>query len=271
MTNLLFPALVAGGVALASDVVCFGRRLLGVSMIGAGLLVASPAFADQNLIVADNGTVKCEASLRDLTRISLKDDKFASVSKVQVGSATEDFSVVNEPIRGDIYLSVPDGFKKPALSFFGTTQKGYVYKFICAVRGDEAQQIFVANADFEQEKRPSVVRLSSGNSQQENAGRLIKAMYENGQVEGFDQDWHSLVPVSVGSLKVQLVGIYRGKALVGSILKIQNVGEKPVELTEEQVAPARAIAVSIVNPKLGPKEATTAYVVEGVELGGAEK
>lgn len=270
MMNLLYPALAAGGISLASNALCLGRRFIGVSLIGVALFGATPALADQNLMVADNGTVKCEASLRDLTRISLKDDKFASVSKVQTGDASVDFSVVNEPIRGDIYLSVPDGYKKPALSFFGTTQKGYVYKFICSVRGDEAQQIFVANADFEQDKKPATVRLSGANSQ-ENAGRLIKAMYENGQVDGFDQDWHSLVPVNVGTLKVQLVGIYRGKALVGNILKIQNAGDKPVELTEEQVAPARALAVSIVNPKLGPKEATTAYVVEGVELGGADK
>lgn len=271
MTSIFLPAVIAGGVALASDSICLGRRAVGVSLLAAGLLSASPALADQNLMVADNGTVNCEASLKDLTRISLKDDKFASVSKVQTGDAADDFSVVNEPVRGDIYLSVPEGYKRPALSFFGTTQKGYVYKFICSVRSQEAQQIFVANVDFEQAKKPSAVRLSDADSQQQNAGRLIKAMYENGQVEGFDQDWHSLVPVNVGSLKAQLVGIYRGKALVGNILKIQNAGSKPVEITEEQVAPARALAVSIVNPKLGPNEATTAYVVEAVEIGGADK
>jgi conjugal transfer pilus assembly protein TraK len=86
---------------------------------------------------------------QDLTRISLKDDQFASVSKVQAANPSDDFQVVNEPLRGDIYLSVANGFSKPTISFFGTTRKGFVYKFICAVGGNDARQVFIANADVE--------------------------------------------------------------------------------------------------------------------------
>ena len=40
-------------------------------MSAVALLAASPALAaDQNLLAQDNGTVRCEASLKDLTRIS---------------------------------------------------------------------------------------------------------------------------------------------------------------------------------------------------------
>jgi conjugal transfer pilus assembly protein TraK len=96
-------------------------------------------------------------------------------------------------------------------------------------------------------------------------------MYEQAAVEGFDQDWHSLAPVTVGGLRVQLVGVYRGKALVGDMLKIDNLSGKPVDLSEEQIAPQGAIAVTIVNAKLGPNEATTAYVVEKAAPQGAAK
>lgn len=249
-----------------------GARWAAASFIlSSTVLFADNALADQNLMVADNGTVRCDASMKDLTRIALRDDKFASVSKVQAGAASEDIQIINEPIRGDIYLSVPDGFKKPTISFFGTTQKGYVYKFVCTAHGDEAQQIFVANADFDAGPKAPTVQLSDAMPPKEKAARLIKAMYEQAQVEGFDQDWHSLAPVNVGVLSVQMVGLYRGKAMVGDMLKIENHSAKPVDLTEEQIAPARALAVSIVNPKLEPGQATTAYVVEAASLEGAEK
>src|SRR3546814_5034234 len=81
----------------------------------------------------DNSRVACVASEKDLTRISLIGDEFASVSKVQPTNPLDDFSVVNEPTRGDIYLSVPEGFRLKVLSFFGTTKKGYVYKFGCRI------------------------------------------------------------------------------------------------------------------------------------------
>lgn len=232
-------------------------------MSAVALLAASPALAaDQNLLAQDNGTVRCEASLKDLTRISLKGDKFASVSKIQTGNPAEEFQIVHEPIRGDIYLSVGDGFKKPLLSFFGITQQGHVYKFLCTVSGEEAKQVFVANAEAEQGDKPAAITLPATMGLGDKAARLIKAMYEQGFVEGFEQDWRSLAPVQVGSLSTQLIGLYRGSALVGEMLRIENRGEKDIDLIEEQIAPRGALAVSIVHPRLGAHEATTVFVVE---------
>ncbi|WP_366522362.1 type-F conjugative transfer system secretin TraK [uncultured Novosphingobium sp.] len=237
--------------------------MLAGGMIGMALMAASPARAgDQNLLALDNGTVRCEASLKDLTRISLKGDKFASVSKIQTGNPGEEFQIVNEPIRGDIYLSVGDGFKKPMLSFFGITQRGHVYKFLCAVAGDEAKQVFVANADAEQGDKVAAVQLPVSMNIGDKAAHLIKAMYEQAAVEGFEQDWRPLTPVQVGALSVQLIGLYRGAALVGEMLRVENRGERQADLTEEQIAPKGALAVSIVHPRLAPHEATTVFVVE---------
>lgn len=271
MMNLSTWALLALGTGIVSTAQCFLTRSMGVGILAIGLVASTPAFADENLMVSDNGTVHCDVSLKDLTRIALKDDKFASVSKIQSGIQGDDFEVVNEPIRGDVYLSIPDGFKRSTISFFATTQKGYVYKFACSVHGDDAQQIFVANADSDDASKSPPVKLTDDMPLQEKAGRLVKAMYEQAVVDGFDQDWHSLAPVNVGALRVQLVGVYRGKALVGDMLKIENLGDKAVDLADEQIAPRDAVAVSIVNPKLGPKSATTAYVVETAPAGGVSK
>ena len=258
--NLMASLEISAGTALAARIKWYAR-LIGVSLLGLGLAgMAEPAFADQNVLAADNGTVHCDASLKDLTRVTLKDDQFASVSKVQTGNPAEDFQVVNEPLRGDIYLSVGSGFSKPSISFFGTTRKGFVYKFVCTVAGADAKQVFVANADSEQ---PASIgeRWPANLSAQETAARLIAAMYAQKPVEGYDITWRALAPVDVGATKVQLVGQYAGPLFTGKLLKIANTSGKPIALSEDQVAPADAVAVSIANPKLEAGQETTAFVI----------
>lgn len=228
--------------------------------LGAAALTPTVAIAaDENLLVADNGEVRCTASQRDLTRFALKDDQFASVSKVSTGVPTEDFSVVNEPIRGDIYVSVPEGYSRRAISFFGTTRKGFVYKFLCAIAGDDAKQIFVANADLEKAQAPQASNPAA--SERDTAVRLVQAMYAQGTADGFEVRQRVLTPVNVGDLKVQMVAEYAGIALTGKSIKIENKGRKRADITEEMIAPADAVAVTISNPRLEPGQATMAYVV----------
>jgi conjugal transfer pilus assembly protein TraK len=256
---------LTAGTALSSRLAA--RRVLCAALLGMSGLGA-PAFADQNILVADNGTVHCDASLKDLTRITLDQDQFASVSKVQATNPADDFEVVNEPTRGDIYLSVGQGFSKGSIAFFGTTRKGYVYKFLCTVAGAEAKQVFVANADL---VHPRAVgeQFPAGLSPQDEAARLIAALYAQTPVEGYDIDWHPLAPVTTRALTVQRVGQYRGAALTAKLIKLTNNGSKPVDLREDDVGPADAIAISLSRSKLDPGEATTAFVVVTHQAGGA--
>lgn len=237
------------------------QHTLAATMFSLGLLgLASPARADQNLLASDNGTVRCEASLKDLTRITLANDQFASISKVQAGNASEDFEVVNEPLRGDIYISVGLGFSKSAISFFATTRKGYVYKFLCAVGGTDAKQVFIANADVAA-PRPISEELPPGLSPQNEAARLIAALYAQRSVAGYDIDWHPLAPIATGDVTVQRIGNYRGGRLTATLLKLTNTGTKPLALREEDLGPTNAVAISLANFRLQPGDATTAFVV----------
>ena len=112
----------AAGAAFLSRFYCDLSRVIGAGLVAlAILMIAEPAWADQTIMASDSAQVDCTASAKDLTRISLVEDEFASVSKISTGNSQDDFSVVNEPVRGDIYLSVPDGFTRPALSFFATS------------------------------------------------------------------------------------------------------------------------------------------------------
>lgn len=236
-------------------------RLSRLALLGVALAVPPmPALADETILAADNGEVVCQASKADLTRISLKDDQFVAVSRVQTGNPVEDFSIVHEPTRGDIYLSVPEGYAKANISFFGTTQKGYVYKFNCAVGGDEALQVFVANADLENPQAAPEVLQAFG-SLDDRAVGLVRAMFEQRPVTGFEISDNARAPVNVGDLKVQLITEYRSPTMVGKVLRIENTGEAPMVLREELIAGDGAIAVTISNPNLASGQATAAYVV----------
>lgn len=249
----------ASGVGLASRPLCIGSRALGGGLIAmAALALATPALADETLLASDNSEVACTISKSGLTRVSLKDDRFASVSKLTTGIESDDFTVVNEPTRGDIYISVPDGFSRTEVSFFGTTAKGFVYKFACRLGGDKAQQVFVENREILGEQPAELARAASP---QETSAALVQAMYQSQAIDGFDIRQPTLDPVMVGDLKVQMVTEYRGLSLAGRVLRIENTGRKPITLDEQVLAPSNAVAVSVANPQLASGAVTTAYIV----------
>jgi conjugal transfer pilus assembly protein TraK len=255
------------GTALSTRTFCWLSRIIGAALIAVALFVfAAPAFAagDQTLMADDGAQVSCNASAKDLTRISLVGDEFAGVSKINTGNPSDDFSVVNEPVRGDIYLSVPEGFGRQLLSFFGTSKRGYVYKFQCRISGDQAVQVFVSNpaiAKADAAEAGTTPKVAQTSSPEEAAVTLVQAMYANKTVDGFEMRQRSLKPVYVGDLKVQMIAEYRGDALTGRVLRIENKGTKETVLTEASVAPSSALAVSIAEPKLAPGRVTTAYLV----------
>lgn len=261
MMSVYVVGSAAAGTAFLSRVNCHLSRGMGAGLVSlAVLLTAAPARADQTIMASDSSQIDCQASAKDLTRISLVEDEFASVSKISTGNPIDDFSVVNEPVRGDIYLSVPDGFARAALSFFATSKRGYVYKFVCRIGGDQAAQIFVSNPAIANE-RAAENGPSETLGTRDAAVELVQAMYSNAVADGYEMRQRTLRPVYVGKLKVQMIAEYRGIELSGRVLRIENKGPAEVELTEGMVAPASALAVSLAESRLAPGKVTTAYLV----------
>lgn len=88
MTAWVAVGLIGGGTAFASRL-CSLSRLIGAGMIVAGgVVLAAPAFADEHVLAKDNSEVACTMSKSGLTRVSLKDDRFASVSKLRTCSTS---------------------------------------------------------------------------------------------------------------------------------------------------------------------------------------
>lgn len=237
----------------------FGHRAAGLALIGAGMMLgASPARADQFRQAADNAEVSCVVSARELTRISLVGDAFANVSKITSGVPGLDFTVTSEPVRGDVYLSVPDGWSAPALSFFATSRKGYVYKFACTVDDVPAEQVFVANPALaiSEEGAPAATSPS------QHAIELIRTMAAGGVPKGYTVRQPAAAPTRVGDLELRLVAEYRGAGLTGRHFRVDNRGDATVTLDPGTAVPGPALAVSVGVPTLAPKTGTNLFVVQ---------
>ena len=238
-----------------------GRRaraaLLSVTALLA-LAGAQAQAADQFKQAADGAGIECKVSARELTRFALVGDQFASVSKISSGTPYNDFAVTNEPLRGDIYISVPETYAAGSISFFATTKKGYVYKVACRVEPIPAAQVFITN--------PAIATNQAASWESEtplatSAVRLVQAMANDRTIEGFEVRQSAALPARVGDLEVQLLADYRGASLAGKVVRITNRGRKSITLAERDLAPRDTLAVSIVSPALEPGSSTTAFVV----------
>lgn len=262
MSAIALASTATGGVlVLRNFEAC--SRWLGMGLLGFGLWnLVTPAWADQNIIAKDNMQVDCMLSQSDLTRISLKDDKFASVSKISTGNPADELTIINEPRRGDIYLSVPAGFKRPLVSFFTTTERGYVYKFQCRIGGPSAEQVFITNQALEQVATADAVPAAALGPRESSAA-LVSAMHNQQALSGYEVRQDNLEPVKVGSLQVRMIAEYRGLDLNGKQLLVENRGKTDVSIDENTFRLTSLVALSPLKPVLKPGESTTVYLVLG--------
>ncbi|WP_422342859.1 type-F conjugative transfer system secretin TraK [Parasphingorhabdus sp.] len=264
MSSLFTPACLFGS-GLAS--ISWGATRIpdtGFKEIGAALLVtavaltASPARADQFVEAADGARVDCTLSRDELTRIALVGDEFSSVSKIATGYPYNDFGVTHEPLRGDIYISVPPSFAARSLSFFATSKQGFVYKFACRTELIEAHQLFITNTAL---AKPKAAEWENSANPDDTAIALIKAMAEGIAPVGYAVRQKMARPVRTGAVEVQLIAEYQGAALSGQQLLLTNRGKTAISLEETALAPKSARAISLGQNMLNPGQSTSAFVV----------
>jgi conjugal transfer pilus assembly protein TraK len=237
------------------------RPLAKPALLGAAsalMLLASPAQADQFKQAADGAGIDCAVSARELTRFALIGDQFASVSKISTGTPYNDFAVSNEPLRGDIYVSVPETYAAGSISFFATTKKGYVYKFACAVENIPASQVFITNPAIAMN---AAAAWEAETPLQTSAVRLIQAMANDATIEGFSVRQSSAPPARVGELELQLIAEYGGASLTGKVVQVTNRGRETLTLRSDDLAPKDTLAIAIAQPTLEPGASTAVFVV----------
>tara|TARA_R100001244_G_scaffold20643_2_gene21367 strand:- start:43631 stop:44449 length:819 start_codon:yes stop_codon:yes gene_type:complete len=264
MSSLFTPACLFGtGLASlswgATRLPDTGFKALGTALlVTAAALTASPALADQFVEAADGARVDCTLSRDELTRIALVGDEFSSVSKIATGYPYNDFGVTHEPLRGDIYISVPPSFAANSLSFFATSKQGFVYKFACRTEVIEAHQLFITNPAL---AKPKAAEWENSANPDDTAIALIKAMAEGVAPAGYAVRQKMARPVRTGAVEVQLIAEYRGAALQGQQLLLTNRGRSSITLNETALAPKNTRAISLGQNVLDPGQSTSAFVV----------
>jgi conjugal transfer pilus assembly protein TraK len=237
----------------------FPAALTAVALAAASCAFATAAHADQFVEAADGAAVDCVLARGALTRIALVNDGFANVSKMASGYPYNDFEVTHEPVRGDIYVSVPLQYASAKVSFFATSSAGHVYKFACKVDGEEASQLFVTNPAL---ARPDAVEWESqAPTRDEAAIRLIEAMASDAVLPGFRARAELSRPRRTDSLEVQQVAEYEGAELTGQAFTLRNLGPAPIDLSSEREAPTGALAFAFGRDTLTPGETTQAFLV----------
>jgi conjugal transfer pilus assembly protein TraK len=166
--------------------------------------------------------------------------------------------VTHEPVRGDIYISVPPQYASDRISFFATSHAGHVYKFACRLGGNEATQLFITNPAL---ARSEAEEWQAGASPSDNVIRLIEAMASDAVLPGFAARAELSRPRRTGSIEVQQVAQYDGAELTGQRFLIRNLGSEALDLASEREAPAGALAFAYGRESLAPGEAVSAFLV----------
>jgi conjugal transfer pilus assembly protein TraK len=203
-------------------------------------------------MVEDNARVECVASQRDLTRISLVGDAFASVSKVQPETRST-ISRWSTSRRAATSISRSRAGRRRSRSSerrrrasstsspAGSSRRGAADLPRQSRRGSRCKS---ADADEGDQQAPDL---------DETAVRLVQAMAGQKVVPGFRMEKAALVPVRAGDVTVQLLAQYRGLDLTGRVLRIENTGKAATDLSEAQIAPAtRSRCRSPAPPRAAP-------------------
>jgi len=223
-------------------------------------VMALPTFvqADQFLKAADNATLNGVMSKSEVTRISFTGDDAASIQKIKPTNPMDDFSIVHDPVTGDIYVTLPAGFSSKFVNFFATSKRGFTYKFVLRVSDIPATQIFVQNPVVGSQR---AARFERKQPYRQTLVKIIRAMWNREILPGYEITWRDWHRVQAGPLKYRQIGLYQGRNLVGQTYEVENISGKPVRLSEGLFQTGYILAVSIKERDLAPRSKTSVFVI----------
>ncbi len=141
------------------------------------------ALAQQIVEVEDDGDAYALISKKEITRISVEDDRILKVANGDIP-----YSITHDPDKGDLYLRPQSVTIVRPVNMFVTTEKGFTYKVILEPQDIPSAHILltnfaaVAQAAKAKELDPLVLQAPV----HEAIVILIRAMATGGVIEGFD-------------------------------------------------------------------------------------
>jgi conjugal transfer pilus assembly protein TraK len=142
--------------------------------------------------------------------------------------------VTNEPVRGDIYLSVPDTYAARNHQLLCDNEEGLRLQI------QRAAQSRSTPANIHHQSCAGKTRCGGlGKPKRRSrpaAVRLIQAMANNRTFDGYDYPASSRLAARVGDLEVQLIAEYRGSASPAKSSAHEQKRPKPLTLAESDIS-----------------------------------
>lgn len=197
------------------------HRSFFFSLMAASALIA-PAEAQQLLEATDGEVVSGYVSATGVTRLSFLGDAASSVQMGQGGDGPG-FSIVHEPAKGDLYLTLVrdprQGERASAASFFVTTREGFTYQVELAARDVPSTQISIRNPEI---ALKAAQAKASADPQEVRIVALTRAMWSGLTADGYRIERPYQRERVAGSLRLSVNAVYEGRDLTGRVLTVRN-------------------------------------------------
>ena len=196
-------------------------RTILSSLAFAAAMIA-PADAQQLLEASDGQVISGYVSATGVTRLSFVGDAAASIQMGQGGDGPG-FSIVHEPAKGDLYLTlVRDprrGERASAASFFVTTREGFTYQVELAAREVPSTQISIRNPEI---ALKAAQAKTASDPQEVRIVTLTRAMWSGLTIDGYGIERPYQRERAAGSLRMSVSAVYEGRDLTGRVLTVRN-------------------------------------------------
>jgi hypothetical protein len=231
---------------------------LSVLLLLAPELIATAAFAAQDVQIQDGGTVQITLSAHDVSRIAKADG--SPLDRILAPDGTLDI----KPGDGDVFvrpLDVPPG---KALSFFVRDANGATYTLVAGIADLPAQTVLLHTPAVSMHHAPAHDKADP---------YLRRAMAGGDNADDFSaQGVHAVAPVWKQTETLLETRWSSGSDLHGETWSVRNITHDELRLDEAQFAGfySDVRAVAITQQVLHPADVTTVYIVRGPATGAAK-
>ena len=220
-----------------------------LSGLAAICVAAAPATAQQLLDASDGGVITGYVSSTGVTRLSFVGDAASSVQMGQGGDGPG-FSLVHEPSKGDLYLTLTRdprrGERASAASFFVTTRAGFTYQVELAAREVPSTQIQIRNPEI---ALKAAQAAEATDPRETRIVTLTRAMWSGFTLDGYRIERPYQRERVAGSFRLVVSAIYEGRDLTGRVLTIRNTTPGSTEVDEALFMAPGVLSVTLKGPR----------------------
>jgi conjugal transfer pilus assembly protein TraK len=216
------------------------------------LIFQQSAVADDFLNVADGQKVHITIAKRDMSRLSLVNDRIKSIV-----IADNPIEYKHDPSSGDILFRPNSFYNKKFVNFFIKSKKGFTYQIFATIKDVPGTQIFLSNPlSIRKKSKPKT------NQKDHEAISLVKLMWNGTLNENYTVDWkRKKLNTSFTGLNSVIESSYVGSAMNGIRIVLKNNSKKTITLSEKDYFFPSTVAASLSKRTIKPNGRGYLFIV----------